>query len=167
MYWLTKLAKYKMALSIAFALCLGIFLVPSNVGAIGADCVVSSECGDAEICSADGKCIGEDTIDFGMETIQTKTGLGGDDVRGTIATIIQVALGLLGIIAVVIVLWGGFVWMTAGGNEEKAGEARKIIFSGIIGLAIVLSAYAISTFVLNKLGTATMTDYEEYVPTTL
>ncbi|MEK9183231.1 MAG: hypothetical protein AAB849_01870 [Patescibacteria group bacterium] len=83
------------------------------------------------------------------------TGLGTKDVRVTVANIINVALGLLGIVAVVIILIGGFEWMTAGGNEEKTGEARNRIFAGIIGLAIILSAYAIASFVINSLVAAT------------
>ncbi len=87
--------------------------------------------------------------------IQPAIGLASSDVRVTVARIIRVAMGLLGIIAVVIILIGGFTWMTAGGNDEKVGEAKKWIFSGVIGLAIVLSAYAIATFVINQLITAT------------
>jgi hypothetical protein len=83
------------------------------------------------------------------------TGLGRKDVRTTIAEIIKVAMGLLGIVAVVIILIGGFTWMTAGGNEDKVGEAKKWIFSGVIGLAIILSAYALASFVINQLATAT------------
>lgn len=83
------------------------------------------------------------------------TGLGSQDVRTTIARIIRTAMGLLGIVAVVIILIGGFKWMTAGGNDEQTGEARKWIFSGIIGLAIILSAYALATYVINSLVTAT------------
>ena len=86
------------------------------------------------------------------------TGLGGTDVRVTIAKIIRVAMGLLGIVAVVIILIGGFTWMTAGGNDEKIAEAKKWIFAGIIGLAIILSAYAISNFVIDRLVNATTTD---------
>lgn len=88
-------------------------------------------------------------------TIQPAIGLSSADVRVTIAKIIRVAMGLLGIIAVVIVLIGGFTWMTAGGNDEKVGEAKKWIFSGVIGLAIILSAYGIASFVINQLITAT------------
>lgn len=84
-----------------------------------------------------------------------ETGLGSTDIRVTIARIIRVAMGLLGIVAVVIILIGGFTWMTAGGNEEKVGEAKKWIFAGIIGLAIILSAYAIATFVISNLVSAT------------
>lgn len=82
-------------------------------------------------------------------------GLGDTDVRVTVARIIRVAMGLLGIVAVVIILIGGFTWMTAGGNEEKVGEAKKWIFAGIIGLAIILSAFAIASFVLTQLRVAT------------
>ncbi len=83
------------------------------------------------------------------------TGLGTKDIRVTIASIIKTAMGLLGIVAVVIVLIGGFKWMTAGGNDEQVGEAKKWIFSGVIGLAIILSAYALATYVINSLVTAT------------
>lgn len=94
------------------------------------------------------------TMTFGL-TYGAATGLGDQDVRTTISKIINVALSMLGIVAVVIVLAGGFKWMTAGGNEEKTGEARKMIFAGVIGLAIILSAYAIARFVLNQLYIAT------------
>jgi hypothetical protein len=83
------------------------------------------------------------------------TGLGTTDVRTTIAQIIRVAMGLLGIVAVVIILIGGFKWMTAGGNEEQVGEAKKWIFSGVIGLVIILSAYALASFIITQLVTAT------------
>ena len=83
------------------------------------------------------------------------TGLGRQDVRTTIARIIRTAMGLLGIVAVVIILIGGFKWMTAGGNDEQTGEAKQWIFSGIIGLAIILSAYALATYVINSLVSAT------------
>lgn len=94
------------------------------------------------------------TKDLGLE-YGAATGLGSTDIRTTIATIIKTAMSLLGIVAVVIVLIGGFKWMTAGGNEDQVGEAKKWIFSGVIGLAIILSAYALASFVINQLVTAT------------
>jgi len=83
------------------------------------------------------------------------TGLSGQDLRITIANIIRTAMGLLGIIAVLIILYGGFKWMTAAGADDKAGEAKKIITAGIVGLIIILSAYAIANFVVSNLVTAT------------
>ena len=93
--------------------------------------------------------------DLGVGAIQSSIKLGSGDVRQTAAQIINVALGFLGIIAVVIVLLGGFKYMIAGGNEDKTAEARKLIVSGIIGLAIILSAWAITSFVISRLVTAT------------
>lgn len=83
------------------------------------------------------------------------TGLGTQDIKLIITGIINVLLGFLGIIAVVIILLGGFKWMTAAGNEDKVGEAKKLIGAGIVGLVIILAAYAIATFVINQLVTAT------------
>jgi len=95
------------------------------------------------------------TNDLGVNAIQSTIKLGSGDVRQTAARIINVALGFLGIVAVVIVLLGGFKWMIAGGNDEKTAEAKKLIVSGIIGLAIILSAWAITSFVISRLVTAT------------
>lgn len=81
--------------------------------------------------------------------------LGRASLQETVAKLINVALSMLGMIAVVIVLIGGFKWMTAGGNEEKVVEARKLIFAGIVGMAIILSAWAIARFVLVQLSSAT------------
>lgn len=92
---------------------------------------------------------------LGMTAVQDSISLGSNDVRSTAASIINVALGFLGIIAVVIVLLGGFKYMISGGNEEKTSEAKNLIVSGIIGLAIILSAWAITSFVVGKLITAT------------
>jgi len=94
------------------------------------------------------------TTDLGLE-YPAGTGLTSQDLRITIAHIIKVAMGLLGIVAVVIILIGGFTWMTAGGNTEKVDQAKSWIFAGIIGLAIILSAYAIASFVITQLVTAT------------
>ena len=91
---------------------------------------------------------------FGL-SYGTATGLGNKDIRKTISQIINVALSLLGIVALVIILVGGFKWMTAGGNEEKVGEARKLIFAGITGLAVILASFAIARFVLAQLAAAT------------
>lgn len=93
--------------------------------------------------------------DLGVGAVQSSIKLGSGDVRSTAANIINVALGFLGIIAVAIVLLGGFKYMVSGGNEEKTSEAKKLIVSGIIGLAIILSAWAITSFVISRLITAT------------
>ncbi|MBU0880078.1 pilin, partial [Patescibacteria group bacterium] len=74
------------------------------------------------------------------DTLSGTMGLGTADPRTMAAKIINVAMGFLGIIAVVIILIGGFKWMTAGGGEEKVEEATKMIKYGVIGLIIILAS---------------------------
>jgi len=59
---------------------------------------------------------------------------------------------IIGILALVIILLGGFKWMTSGGNEEGVGSAKKTIAAGVVGLAIILFAYAIVAFIFNVIG---------------
>lgn len=68
-----------------------------------------------------------------------------------ITGIINIIMGVLGVIVVLIILWGGFIWMTAGGETDKVEKAKKMIYSGIIGLIIIISSYAIASFVLNAI----------------
>lgn len=91
---------------------------------------------------------------FGLK-FGEQTGLGQRDPRETVASVIQIIMGFLGTVAIIIVLWGGFKWMLSGGSPDKAEAARKLITAGIIGLIIVLSAYAIANFVITQLITAT------------
>jgi len=89
------------------------------------------------------------------EDFAGQAGLGQADLTSTIAQIIRIALGFLGILAVIIILMGGFKWMTAGGNDDKVKDAKKLIISGIIGLVIVVSAFAIASFVITQITLAT------------
>ena len=69
---------------------------------------------------------------------------GANDPRNIVVSIIKIALGFLGTLFLVLIIYAGFLWMTAGGEEEKAGKAKKLIFNGVIGLAIILAAYSIT-----------------------
>jgi len=97
---------------------------------------------------------GAEPLDLGLEAVED-TGLVATDIRVIIARVIKTLLGLLGIVALSIVLWGGFRWMTAGGDADKVEKAKKILINGTIGIAIILSAYAITHFVFKALGVAT------------
>jgi len=93
-------------------------------------------------------------LDWGQGYLSA-TGLGTRELREGVMSIIQTFLGFLGVLAILIILWGGFRWMTAGGSEDKVAEAKRIITSGVIGMIIILTALAITNFVLNSLLTAT------------
>ena len=88
-------------------------------------------------------------------TLMTDTGLTGSDPRTVIANVINTILGFLGVVAVVIILMGGFKYMIAGGDETKIGEARALLVSGIIGLIIILGAFGIASFVVKAILGAT------------
>jgi hypothetical protein len=66
-----------------------------------------------------------------------------------IGSIISVFLSLLGIIFLILVLYGGFTWMTSLGNEQKVLKAKNTLIQAIIGVIIVISAYAITFFVFS------------------
>ncbi len=85
----------------------------------------------------------------------TTFGIGTADLQATVIKIIQFVLGLLGLIAVIMILWGGFMWLTAGGNEERVAKAKKIISAAVIGLIVVLLAWAIVIFVVNTTSNVT------------
>jgi hypothetical protein len=95
-------------------------------------------------------------IEYGLSTNFSNVGIGQtDDLKGTIANIINIVLGFLGIVAVIIILFGGFKWMTAAGNEDQVSQARTMIVQGIIGLFVVFAAWAIASFVIGQLQSAT------------
>ncbi len=71
-----------------------------------------------------------------------------------IGALIGVVLSFLGIIFLCLVIYGGFLWMTSQGNEEKVLKAKKTLTEATIGLIIILSAYSITYFVFNALKSA-------------
>ncbi len=73
-----------------------------------------------------------------------------------IGVVIAAFLSLLGVIFLVLIIYGGYLWMTSMGNESKVLKAKKTLRQAIIGLIIIVSAYAISYFVFNVLGEATL-----------
>lgn len=168
MNWIIRLAQHKTMLTIAVALVFGALLAPASQ-------VLAGHCTGTDVHNAAGNCVAaavgavdktDQTFGVGDEDVTSKElQLGNKDLDEAVIGIINVLLGFLGLIAVVIILIGGFKWMTAGGGEEKVEEAKKMIFSGIIGLAIILSAWAIAQFVIKQLAIATesgdFTSFEE------
>jgi type IV secretory pathway VirB2 component (pilin) len=60
-------------------------------------------------------------------------------------------MGFLGMLAILIILFAGFKWMTAGGNKEQLDSAHKLLINGIIGLIIIFSAWTVAWFVVNSI----------------
>lgn len=93
------------------------------------------------------------TLDTGLQ-YGTATGLGTQDLRVSIMRIIQIFLGLVGIIAIIIILYGGFVWMTSAGNPERIDFAKRTLRNAAIGLVIIFSAFSIVSFIIGQLQSA-------------
>jgi amino acid transporter len=72
------------------------------------------------------------------------------DLREIIANIIQIVIGMLGVIFSILILVGGYRWMTAGGNQEKVTSAQKTITTAAIGLLIILSSLAITWYITER-----------------
>jgi len=87
-----------------------------------------------------------------LADVGTTAGLANTDLLTIIGTIISVVLGLLGVIFLILIIYAGVLWMTAGGSEDKVKRAKSTLINGTIGIIIVLGAYGIATFILNALG---------------
>ena len=95
--------------------------------------------------------------DFGLKGAAQGTGLintqgsSATTIPDLIGSIVGIALSFVGAIFFLLILYAGFLWMTAFGSSEKVDKAKDIMQHAAIGLVIVLAAYAISSFVFSKL----------------
>lgn len=121
--------------SIAFILSLSIFLFVASTSS-------------AQLIEGDALKGMQDT----SNEVRMSSGLSSTaSVGSIIAAIIRTALGLLAAIFLVLMIFAGVQWMTAAGNESKIGKAQETIKAALIGLIIVLAAYAITYFVFRYL----------------
>ncbi len=103
-----------------------------------------------------------DPFDNTMRNLQGTATMGGYKTSGvtehslasTLGKAVNIIASFLGIIFALLIIYAGFVWMFAGGDENEIKKAKGIIKNSIIGLAIVLSAYAITSFVMKILTTS-------------
>lgn len=85
--------------------------------------------------------------DLGLPSAPGDGGI--EDIRLIIARGVQFLLGFVGLIAVGVVIYGGYLWMTSAGNTDQVTEAKTVLRNGAIGLAIIILSFAIVTFVIN------------------
>lgn len=79
---------------------------------------------------------------------------GEDTLRGLIMTMVNYFLGFLGLLAVIMVIYGGVTYVSSAGNEEAVGKAKKIIMYALIGIVIILLSFVLVRMVLGS-GTGT------------
>lgn len=92
---------------------------------------------------------------YGLDETRTAAGLftydGEGGIPGLIGKIIGVALSFVGVAFLILMIYGGFVWMTARGKEQEITKAKETIISAVYGIVIVMGAYAVTYFIFNNL----------------
>jgi hypothetical protein len=91
-------------------------------------------------------------VNSGAKTVSLTNPIGTSDVPTLIGRIIKAVLGVVGSLALLMVIYGGFTWMLAAGSSEKIKKGRDIIVWAIIGIVIIFTSYAIVTFVITSIG---------------
>jgi len=99
-----------------------------------------------------------DTVKKAAGYTEKDTGL--TSIQSIITQVIKTALTLVGIVFLVLMIYGGFLWMTDRGSEAQVKKAINLIQSAVIGLIIVVSAYAITYFVVQAIGKGQLTSVQ-------
>ncbi len=81
------------------------------------------------------------------------TDTGGVTLPVLIGNIIQVVLSVLGIVFLILIIFAGFKWLTAQGDPKKTQEATKMLTQAVIGIIIIIGAFALADFVIDSLAT--------------
>ena len=91
--------------------------------------------------------------DYGLRATADAAGLSGysTDLPKLIGNVIGGVLSLIAVIFFILMVYGGLLWMTARGNTDQVKKAQDAIISAVIGIVVVLSAYAITTFVFTSI----------------
>ncbi|MBU4421770.1 pilin [Patescibacteria group bacterium] len=99
-------------------------------------------------------------INSNLQSVGTGAGFKSETETGglpkLVGSIINIFLGILGVLFVILIVYGGYTWMTSFGSAEKTKKAKDLIVDAVIGLIILLAAYAISNFVVGALVKATV-----------
>lgn len=92
---------------------------------------------------------------FTVENLGGTLGLGTSDLKNTVVNILKLVLSLLGLIAVTLIIYGGVIWTTAAGNEQRVEKAKQIITAAVIGLIVIILSWAIVIFVVQTTSNVT------------
>ena len=83
-----------------------------------------------------------DPVDIGSQI-----GLNGVDLVHIAVRVLQMLLGFAPLLSLMMMILGGFMWMASGGDEERLEKAKKTISSSVVGLVVILLAWAAVSFV--------------------
>jgi hypothetical protein len=129
---MTKQISITFALFAAAAVMVSVFTISPNLAVAGVGSTISDGLDDTAEASS-----------FDVEGSLPKT----------IGNLIKALLSFTGIIFLVITVYAGVLYMTAAGDEGKVKKAKDMLVSSVIGLIIVVAAYAITAYVIDAIGT--------------
>jgi hypothetical protein len=125
--------------AIIFSLALTLFLAPSITRAqeTGGTCV--PPVGGPNTCPADST----------GNSVNLSNPIGVKSVPELIGNIINAALGIVGSLALIMFIYGGFTWMLAAGNEKAVEKGRNILIWATVGLVVIFASYSLVNFIIN------------------
>ena len=130
----------------------GYNICPTNVCLVrsGDRCAFDWQCEGGTVCSrpsgssgATGVC----EVDTGDDSLGGTLGT-GSDIRDTARRFINIALGFLGVLVVLMVIYGGTIWLTSSGSEENVTKGKHILVWASIGAIIITIAWTIASYIL-------------------
>ncbi|MBI4281079.1 hypothetical protein HY628_02700 [Candidatus Uhrbacteria bacterium] len=83
--------------------------------------------------------------------VQLQSPINAPTVQALAGDIIRAVLGLVGSLALIMFIYGGFLWLTSGGNPDKIKQGRDTLIWAAIGLVFIFSSYIVARFVLEAL----------------
>lgn len=105
-----------------------------------------------------------DLITKGLVDTNASVGYATTPLPVLIGNVIKTLLGIVGVIFLVLTVYAGVLYMTAGGDTTKVDKAKKMIANSLIGLVIIIGSYAFASFVVTELGKAASANQAECVP---
>ncbi|MBI4135874.1 hypothetical protein HY477_04035 [Candidatus Uhrbacteria bacterium] len=170
---LLRLNRNRLIIFVIGLICISL-LIPTLAGAaIGTPCTSSAACAPVGEFCHNGTCRAITSTEESEKEIlqQGLRGAGGlvnifGDRAGfpaprepevIIGQIIQGVILVIGVVFGILVIYGGYLWMTARGNEDQAKKAMEILKTAVIGFILVVAAYSITNFVVDKVISAAFT----------
>ncbi len=72
-------------------------------------------------------------------------------LQSRVGQVIGFVLSFVGVLFLILMIYAGLTWMTAGGNKEQVGKAKSLMVNAVLGLIIVMGAYALTAFIGGQL----------------
>lgn len=138
LYFYTKIKEYTFHITVA------IILVATVI--LGGHFALAAETSATEVNYSSYLAQGKAESISNLNLAAKEAGLKDVPLGTRVGTIINGVLSIIGVVMLVLFIYGGWTWMTAGGNEEKVRQATKILASAVVGFILIFLSYALTNF---------------------